>query len=142
MSEQKAEGRSQHLKLKMLAAVIPLKQDAALAAALVQFPDGAFVFLQLVHCLRWQLHHRLVMSNRQEQHMVRGQGAFSQRHVTLKRKHTMCLWSVHVFTTMSVCVRHLTQLGMYVELTCVPMLMTRCFSTSGLAKQNQHGPVG
>lgn len=31
---------------------------------------------------------------------------------------------------------------MWDGLTCVPMLMTKCFSTWGLAKQNQQGPDG
>lgn len=72
----------------MLAAVVSLEQDAAPAAARVQFPGGVFVFLQLFGRLRRQLHHRLVVSDGQEQHVVRGEAAFSQRHVTLRRKHT------------------------------------------------------
>ncbi|KAF3859673.1 hypothetical protein F7725_022072, partial [Dissostichus mawsoni] len=56
---------------------------AAGSFALVEALQRLPVFLHLLHHLRAQLHHRLVMSDGEDQHVERGQAAFSQRHVFL-----------------------------------------------------------
>lgn len=128
-----------YLQLQMLAPVVPLKQHTALSFALVELPQGWLVLLHLLHHLRAQVHHWLVVSDGEDQHMARSQTAFGQREVTLQNKSSSLgsnafTWSLEGASVMWIYEQH--------ELTCVPMLMTRCFSTWGLARQNQHGPEG
>ncbi|KAF3859679.1 hypothetical protein F7725_022078 [Dissostichus mawsoni] len=61
----------------------PKIKHAAGSFALVEALQRLPVFLHLLHHLRAQLHHRLVMSDGEDQHVERGQAAFSQRHVFL-----------------------------------------------------------
>ena len=72
-----------YLQLQVLALVVPLEQHAAGSFALVEALQRLPVFLHLLHHLRAQLHHRLVVSDGEDQHVERGQAAFSQRHVAL-----------------------------------------------------------
>ncbi len=75
---------SMYLQLKVLAAVVPLKQDAPLASAFTELLDSTLVFLHLFNHLRSQLHHWLVMSDGQQENMVGGETSLSQSHVTLE----------------------------------------------------------
>lgn len=159
----------------MLAPVIPLKEHTALSFALVKAPQGRLVFLHLLHHLWAQLHHRLVVTDGEDQHMLWSQCAFSQSQVTLQG--LMCgvvSRQLHISShrvKMLYYSQHLKNLPVHFgveqkwaeswtlnwikfslqlcnvalvthELTCDPMLMTRCFSTWGLARQNQQGPGG
>ena len=72
----------------MLAAVVPLERDAALAPALVELVQGGLVLVHLLHHLGGQLHHRLVVADGQHQHVVGGQAALGQRQVTLGGRRT------------------------------------------------------
>lgn len=76
-----------YLQLQVLAPVIPLKQDAALSFALVEALQRRLVLLHLLHHLGAQVHHRLVVTDGEDQHVVRRQTAFSHGQVTLQPTH-------------------------------------------------------
>lgn len=103
----------------MLAPVIPLKQDAALSPALVEALQCRLVLLHLLHHLGAQIHHRLVVADGQDQHVAPSQAALGHRQVALQRGATaLSLSGGRVCGVLAA-----------LTLTCVPMLMTRCFST-------------
>ena len=134
-SEDGWQHAGRYLQLQVLAPVVPLEQNTALSFALVEALQGRLVLLHLHHHLWAQLHHGLVVTDGQDQHVVRSQAAFSHGQVTLQSEPV--LFTVFLFST-TLC--WLTICGY--KLTCDPILMTRCFSTWGLARQNQQGPVG
>lgn len=79
-----ANGSCFYLELKVLASVIPLKQDAALSSALVEASQGRLVLLHLLHHLRAQIHHRLVVADGQDQDVARSEASLRHGQVTLQ----------------------------------------------------------
>lgn len=79
-----ADGSWFYLELQVLTFVVPLKQDTALSSALVEALQGRLVLLHLLHNLRAQIHHRLVVTDRQDQYVARSQAALRHRQVTLQ----------------------------------------------------------
>lgn len=111
------EGDGDHLQLEVLAPVVPLEQDAALPPAAVEAAQGRLVLLHLLQHLGAQLHHRLVVADGQDQHVSGGQRTLSQSQVALQ----------HARLSVRECFKQKSLRKL--QLTCVPMLNTRCFST-------------
>lgn len=73
-----------YLELQVLTFVVPLKQDTALSSALVEALQGRLVLLHLLHYLWAQIHHRLVVTDGQDQYVARSQAALRHRQITLQ----------------------------------------------------------
>lgn len=86
-----ADGSSVYLELQVLTFVVPLKQNTALSSALVEALQGRLVLLHLLHYLWAQIHHRLVVSDGQDQYVARSQAALRHRQVTLQTSEEFLL---------------------------------------------------